>query len=106
MTMMKTYTVVFHGSYNDVQMMVRTFDHIFRSMYNVHGGKREACWNNEEGYNQRMSYTANWEVQFWNPECEKYTWKFLVEMANARLNAQHLQWSEAENDGKAWYEVE
>lgn len=103
--MLKTYKVVFHGSCEDIQTMTRVFDKVFRSKYWTLGGKHEKSWKDSEGYCLEMSYTANWETNWWNAATDSLTWETLKKVVDLKLNRQHFQWSEMENDGKGWYEV-
>ena len=55
---METKRVLFCGTDAEVEAMVRMADKIFRKLWNVYGGKREASWHENGEYKVVMSYTA------------------------------------------------
>lgn len=48
------------GTVEAVEDVIRIFDKVFRSRYNVYGGKREESYYINGTYFVRMSYEAEW----------------------------------------------
>ena len=74
---MKSYSIRFYGTEEQINQATRIVDHIFRQCYNVYGGKRVYS---KKGY-CRMKYEAYWhEETFYG-----YSWKSIWELAEEKL---------------------
>lgn len=89
---MTSYKVMFNGTNEDVEQMIRIMDKLFRRWYNVYGGKREKSWRDNKGYHVIMRYTAGWND--WWMQFEK------IYLGTAR-KIMHMMWIDENSYFKA-----
>jgi len=72
--MIKTYSIHYYGSEENIRQATRIADHIFRQCYNVYGGKRV--------YSKKgvchMNYTAYWNESW-------HSWSVVYSLIEEKL---------------------